>query len=92
MARRTQLQSKTDDLAFPVRVKVKVPARGFGQRIGEMTGWMNRVIGADRCARHSAAAIHSQACAFYFCDLEAAGAFFAEFSELELADGTKGRT
>ena len=85
MVRRTPPQAKTDDWAFPVRVKVIVPAGGLGIELFRAHDWLRKEIGRGNYACHSA----GHAAAFYFRSTEAARRFLAEFSIFELADGTR---
>lgn len=89
MTRRTRLQSKTDDLAFPVRVKFLIPSNGLGARINDIRIWLRDEIGTGRYAWHSAQAIAGEAVAVYFLNLADAQRFADTFpSDLTLADGT----
>jgi hypothetical protein len=85
---RTQLKSKRDDMAFPVRVKVRVPQNGLGNLHGEMTHYLNTNFGPAKAALHSATVLWGQGCAFYFVDLGSAVQFFDEYPGLQLADAT----
>ncbi len=88
MPTRSTPQKKIDDRAFPVRVKFRVPQRGFGQSYTEMYDWLNTKVGFGGYAKHS----EGHAAAFYFLDVETAQHFIAAFPQLELADGTLSRT
>lgn len=90
MTRRTRSQAKTDDLAFPIRVKLKIPSEdrdrwwGLSQRLEV---WLGE-LGPLRCVKHSGGwSLGGQAMALYFRTLEDAQACVAAFPELELADG-----
>ena len=91
MSRRTAPQHKADDIAFPVRVKVRVPECGFGTLLAQIYTWLDREIGRGEYAHHSATAIGMDATAFYFRNPEAAAQFVSAF-DLKLADGTGGLT
>jgi len=88
MVRRSTPQKKTDDEAFPVRVKVRVPERGMGKLTDAYYAWLNDCLGACYYANHSTTTIGGDATAFYFRDIENARDFLAAFPQLELADGT----
>ena len=88
MARRSTPQSVTDDLAFPVRVKIAVPGSGLGGPGREMHDWLTAQLGPGEYAVHAAQSIGSHAMAVYFRSAEAAQRFVAAFPSLALADGT----
>src|SRR4051812_12872411 len=88
MERRSPPQKRTDDHAFPVRVKVRVPGRGFENLLLEMHSWLDAAVGRDSYAVHGAAATGVDATAWYFRRVEDAQGFVAAFPMLELADGT----
>jgi hypothetical protein len=90
MPRRTTSQAKTDDQAFPIRVKLAIPHHdkamwwGLSQRL---EAWIKEV-GPLRCVNHSGGwSVKGQAMALYFRTLEDAEACIAAFPEFELADG-----
>jgi hypothetical protein len=86
MARHTYPKLRTDDLAYPIRVKVVVPGTGFGGMLDEMNAWL--AANASATAHHpaqSSAALHASA--IYFRAIEDAEAFLAAFPKLILADG-----
>ena len=92
MARRTTPQSKTDDLAFPVRVKFAVPGGGLRSiddtldvRLRE---WLARELGRGAYACHAAPSLGTFASAVYFRRVADALRFVEAFPEWELADGT----
>lgn len=82
MARRSTPSKKIDDAAFPIRVKIKVPPRGFGQRLDLYNAWLTGNLSTREWAHHSI----DRASGFYFRSLETAERFLATFPELELAD------
>lgn len=88
MSRRTTPQSKTDDLAFPVRLKIAVPAFGLGGDLVRIETWLREHIGAGNFAQASAAAIGGSAHAIYFKEPTDAVRFREAFPCLDLADGT----
>ncbi len=92
MSRRTAPQKKTDERAFPVRVRFEVPGNGLGLRLGDLHRWLNREIGAGFFAVHSSHGLGMQAVSIYLCDTECARDLVAAFPDLKLADGTKCHT
>jgi hypothetical protein len=89
MDRRSPPQKKLDDRAFPVRVHVLVPERGFENLLLDMHRWLDAEVGRGNFAAHGAGAGLTQATAWYFRTVEEAQAFVATFPMLELADGTE---
>jgi hypothetical protein len=94
MARRSTPQHKTDDLAFPVRLKFAVPPDGLWRIDRRLRDWLARELppGEDRRPRwawHAALSIGTQATALYFRSVADAHRFVEAFPEFELADGTK---
>lgn len=87
MVRRTRLQSKTDDLAYPIRVKFRIPRFGLGATSDRLSIWLRDELGKDRCAKHSASVLHGQGMALHFRTLEDARRCVEAFPELEIADG-----
>lgn len=75
-------------MAFPVRVKVRVPGDGFGGALAQMHEWLDREIGRANYAHHPARGFVMDATAFYFRCPGAAHRFVRAF-ELALADGTE---
>ena len=89
MDRRSPPQKRTDDHAFPVRVKVLVPERGFENLLLDMHRWLDAAVGRGSYAVHGAGAGLTHATAWYFRTVEEAQAFVTKFPMLELADGTE---
>ena len=89
MERRSPPQKRIDDHAFPVRVKVLVPERGFENLLLDMHRWLDAEVGRGSYAEHGARTGLTDATAWYFRSVEAAQAFVARFPMLELADGTE---
>jgi len=92
MVTRSTPQHKTDDQAFPVRVKFVVPpggTRALGDSFGERCrAWLASELGPDQWAWHSAGwSVRGQATALYFRTPAAAQRFVEAFPEFELADG-----
>jgi hypothetical protein len=90
MDQRTPPQKRIDD-AFPVRVKVIVPERGFDRRMPEMHAWLDREVGRGDYALHrgSTVELRRNVAAFYFRAAEPAHRFIAAFPDMVLADGTE---
>ena len=84
MERRSPPQKRIDDHAFPVRVKVLVPERGFENLLLDMHRWLNMEVGRGSYAEHGARTGLTDATAWYFRSVEAAQAFVARFPMLEL--------
>jgi hypothetical protein len=80
-------QAKRDELAFPVRVKVRVPDSGLGATLDRMMAWLRGNVQALDFACHSAPGLACSTAAFYFRNLETAQAFVNAFPTAELADG-----
>lgn len=88
MVQRTRLQSKTDDLAFPVRVKLAVPSGGLGGTLTAMGTWLQEHAGKGNYAVHSAPGLAGHTMAVHFRDAETARTFIDAFPSVQLADGT----
>ena len=88
MVQRTRLQSKTDDLAFPVRVKLAVPPGGLGPKLTAIGAWLQERAGKGNYAVHSAPGLAGDTMAVHFREVDTARAFVAAFPEVKLADGT----
>lgn len=80
-------QAKRDELAFPVRVKIRVPDTGLGPMLDAMIDWLRCNLSSADYACHSAHGLACSTAAFYFRNLEAAQAFLSAFPAAELADG-----
>lgn len=87
MSRHSIRQAKRDDLAFPVRVKVRVPAEGLGTLLDRMNAWLRERVGASEYACHSQPGVGCSTAAFYFRNAEVALAFMQAFPAAVLADG-----
>lgn len=91
MARRSTPQRKVDDAAFPIRIRLIVPDRGFGRRIDDIHSWL-RELPPGQYAWHSAESTASywanyrQAAAVYFRSIDTARDFIAAFPDLDLDD------
>jgi hypothetical protein len=88
MNRRPIPQSKIDDAAFPVRVMVRVPERGFERALDAMYQWLDREIGRGDYAHHGSGRRLPDAWALYFRTTEEAQRFIAAFPSLVLDDRT----
>ena len=91
MTRRSPPQKRIDDDAFPVRVKVRVPERGFDRRMPAMCAWLDREVGLGDYAMHggSTVGLTRDVAAFYFRAADPAHRFIAAFPDMVLADGTE---
>lgn len=89
MVQRTRPQAKTDDLAYPIRVRFIVPSGGLGMLSRNLDDWLREELGRRRYAKHSSSGIyvHAQQVAIYFRTVEDARRCVDAFPELELADG-----
>jgi hypothetical protein len=91
--RRSTPQAKTDDLAFPVRVKFAVPGSGIAS-IGDtlsqrMREWLASELPPGDHAWHAAQSLGTHATAIYFRRVSDALRFVEAFPEFALADGTR---
>lgn len=92
MSRRSTPQSKTDDAAFPVRVKFEIPARGFGLRLNDVHRWLLANFGSGEYAVHPATSLGGSALAIHFREVLSAQRFLTNFPKLKLADGLASST
>jgi hypothetical protein len=88
MNRRPTPQSQIDDAAFPVRVMILVPERGFERVLDSMRQWLDREIGGGDYAHHGSGRRLPDASAFYFRTPEQSRRFIAAFPNLVLDDRT----
>jgi hypothetical protein len=77
---------------FPVRIRIGVPAGGFGQRHAEMSAWLDENCGADGWAMTPSGmrGVLNDALSIYFLDVTLASAFVAQWCagyKVETADG-----
>lgn len=86
MPRHTIRQAKRDDLAFPVRVKVRVPREGLGPLLDRMQVWLRENVGAFDHACHSQPGLACDTAACYCRAAEVALQFWRAFSAVQLAD------
>lgn len=90
MSRRTTPQAKTDDAAFPVRVRLAVASGGLGRQYEALYQWLEATLGRAEYAWHSSGSLGGRdSFALYFRTPADAEAFHAAFPEIELADGTR---
>lgn len=85
MTRRSTPQKKVDVRAFPVRVRVKVPERGFGNMLQTMHDWLRDELGPHNAASHSSGL---WATCYYFRDVLDAYRFMTAFPSLLVDDDT----
>ena len=88
MSRRTRPQAQTDDLAFPIRVKLAVPPTGLGNLLTDLLLWLAAEVGPGNYAQHSGQTLGGNAVSVYFRRPEDLVRFLDAFPGLELADGT----
>jgi hypothetical protein len=77
---------------FPCRIKLGIPAGGFGARLIETHAWLDENCGADGWAMIPAGlrGVVNDAVAIYFLDAASAATFVARWcagSEAEVSDG-----
>jgi hypothetical protein len=77
---------------FPCRIKLGVPAGGFGAHLTEMQAWLDENCGADGWAMTPAGlrGVINDAVAIYFFDTTVTAAFVARWcaeAEVEVSDG-----
>jgi hypothetical protein len=92
MAESSKLMITDAERRFPCRIKLGVPAGGFGARLTEMQAWLDESCGADGWAMTPAGlrGVLNDAVAIYFLDATSAAAFVARWcagSEVEVSDG-----
>jgi hypothetical protein len=89
---RSTPQAKTDDLAFPIRVKFAVPGSGIraiSDTLGErMREWLQRELAPGHYAWHAAVSLGTHATALYFRSIADAHRFVDALPEFKLADRT----
>jgi hypothetical protein len=77
---------------FPVRIRIGVPPEGLGQRLTEMTAWLDENCGANGWAMTPSGmqGVLNDALAIYFLDATLASAFVARWCagyKIETAEG-----
>ena len=91
MNRRSTPQRTIDDMAFPIRLKVRVPSNGLGSLLTDVHLWLTSEVGPGNFAHHSGGALGGGVTALYFRRPEDLVRFLDAFPMLELADGTTSR-
>ena len=78
--------------SFPVRVRIAVPPRGLGQRLTQMTAWLDENCGSDRWATTPSGVrgVLNDAISIYFADATLANAFVARWCLGSKAETTGG--
>ena len=92
MAASSKLMIGEAERRFPVRIKMAVPAGGFGRRLTDINAWLDANCGADGWAMTPAGlrGVANDAVAIYFFDPASAAGFVARWcakSKVEIADG-----
>ncbi len=92
MATSSKLMITEAERRFPCRIKLGIPAGGFGTRLTEMQSWLDENCGADGWAMTPAGlrGVVNDAVAIYFLDATVAAAFVARWcagSQVEVSDG-----
>ena len=91
MPRHGPFQSKLDDTAFPIRVKLRAPSAGVGNLLTDMLLWLSDEVGPGDYAQHPAETLGGDAVAIHFRRIGDAVSFLEAFPMLGLADGTTSR-
>jgi len=92
MAASSRLMIVEAERRFPVRIRVAVPAEGFGSRLDAIKAWLDDNCGADGWAMTPSGlrGVVNDAVAVYFRDAALAGGFVARWcrgSEVESVEG-----
>ena len=92
MAASSRLMITDAERRFPVRVRIVVPAGGFGERLNHMQTWLDQNAGADGWATTPSGTrgVVNDAVAIHFADVAIASAFVARWCQaqrVEIADG-----
>jgi hypothetical protein len=77
--------------AFAVRIKIRVPPTGLGNRLSDMHVWLRENVAKGESANQSVRSVAQQATAFYFRDLQTAQAFLDAFPDVDVANGSTQR-
>ncbi|WP_210526181.1 hypothetical protein [Rubellimicrobium arenae] len=88
MPQRSATPRVLDDAAFPLRVKLHVPALGLGPVLIEVLRWLRNEVGEDNFAHHDAETLEAEALAIYFRRADHMMRFLHAFPNLGLADET----
>lgn len=79
--RRSTSERSLAERYFPVRVRIAVPAGGFGRQLDEMYGWLNLHAGRGQFSIQGAPNdLGIDAAYFYFADIRLAQAFVERFA------------
>jgi hypothetical protein len=92
MAASSKLMIVDAERRFPCRIKLALPAGGFGTQLAEMHAWLDENCGADGWAMTPAGlrGVRNDAVAIYFLDATLAVAFISRWcarSKVEIAEG-----
>lgn len=90
MKSRSTLLAVADDRDFPVRVCIRIPGRGLGTLLDDLTRWLDQEAGRGQWAWHSVGFGGDRA-AIYLRRPEMGAALLAAFPGIELADRIDGR-
>jgi hypothetical protein len=92
MAASSKLMITEAERRFPCRIKLGIPAGGFGARLTEVQAWLDVNCGADGWAMTPAGlrGVVNDAVAIYFFDATSAAAFVVRWcagTKVEITDG-----
>ena len=92
MAASSRLMIAEAERRFPVRIRVALPAGGFGERLNQMQSWLDQNAGADGWAMTPSGirSVVNDAVAVHFADVVIAGALVARWcraQRVEIVDG-----
>ena len=92
MAASSRLTINEADRRFSLRIRLAIPAGGFGERLNHMHAWLDQNAGADGWAMTPSGirTVVNDAVAVYFADAAMASAFVARWCaghKAEAADG-----
>src|ERR1700687_1721630 len=81
MTASSRLMITEADRRFPLRIRLAIPAGGFGERLNHMHAWLDQNAGADGWAMTPSGirTVVNDAVAVYFADAAMAGAFVARW-------------
>jgi hypothetical protein len=81
MAASSKLMIADAERRFPVRIKLAIPAGGFGERLNQMQVWLDQSAGADGWTMTPAGmrGVVNDAIAVYLADATIASAFVARW-------------
>jgi len=92
MATSSKLMMIEAERRFPVRIRIGIPPEGLGQRLTEMTAWLDENCGASGWAMTPSGmrGVLNDALSIYFLDATLASAFVARWCagyKVESAEG-----